>query len=212
MKKMIFAAFLSLIFSGCSLPFKFGGSEKTYYLLNEASEEFPRYSHREKQLIVRDMLAPGFLDSHRIVFARSRSERGYYQFASWTELPSKRIADLLLNRIRQSGMFAAASRAMSGAAADYQLNTELNDFVHELAGGGEVHVTISAEVLDLRSRYVIGSQKFSAVVQVSSNDAESAVRGFEKALAEVDAQVVEWLDRTVPREGTPSLEDNKEAL
>lgn len=212
MNRRMIAVLALLISASCSLPLRLGGSAKSYYLLMEENEDYKQYPRREKQILVREMLASGFIESQRIVFSRDDIERGFYQFANWTEFPSKRLADLLLNRIRGSGMFASASRALSGAVADYQLNTELNEFVHSLAGNGEVRVVVSAEVIDLRNRRVIGSRRFSSWVKVTANDAQSAVRGFGKAVSDVNTQIVEWLDRTLPRDETTVFGEQESEL
>jgi ABC-type uncharacterized transport system auxiliary subunit len=195
-------AYFLFAFGGCSLPFQIGGSAKTYYLLSEASEEYRQYEHRDKHLVVREMLASGFIESHRIAFSQENMQRGYYQFASWTELPSKRIVDLLIARLRLSGMFASVSRAYSGAVADYQLNLELNEFVQDLDEGGSVRIAVNADLVSLQTRRIIGTARFASQRKLAANDAPSAVRGFAAALTELDMSIVDWIDKTVPRENS----------
>lgn len=185
-----------VLLAGCSLP-SLSPTSHTLYTLDLPSTVSHQYAKHDSRLLVGEMLGAGYIESRRIIFQRVPMELGAYQYAFWADFPTKQLTDALVRQVQDSGMFVSASRVARGVVGDYQLNTELIDFLHDVMGH-QVKVTISAEVLDLRTRAIVDSTRISVAVPVESDSAEGAVRGFSNAVDEVLFKLLDWLDRATP--------------
>ena len=82
---------------------------------------------------------------------------------------------------------------------DLVLDTELSEFYHEAdTSPGSVRVQLRAELIDLKSRKLLGRQWFERRVPVASYDAAAAAKGFNQAATGVLDDLVAWL-ATVPK-------------
>lgn len=113
----------------------------------------------------------GFYDNDAIVYSRSPGTRGYYQRNSWTEVPARRIAEVI--RRRSSG---------KGPRVDLHLVEMYHDASSE---PGSVRVSVAAAI-DGRRR------TFTAEAPAASFDAAGAVKGFNAAAGKVIAEIAAW--------------------
>jgi ABC-type uncharacterized transport system auxiliary subunit len=144
------------------------------------------------------MEAPSFLDSRKIVTAGPSQTRGAYQYSLWTESASKSLTTIFLESIKQAKLFRTVSRLGSGAVSDLQLNTELIEFHHDTTSRpGEVVVEISTEIVNLKTREIIGARRLSARVPVRDYNAAGATKGFRKAIGALSFELMEWLEEVV---------------
>jgi cholesterol transport system auxiliary component len=113
-----------------------------------------------------------FYDNEAIAYSRAPGTRGYYQLNSWTEVPVRRIADLLNARSNGSGPV---------------LNLHLVEMYHDAAASpGSVRVVLSAEVGGKR-------RLFEATAPAASFDAQGAVRGFNAAAGKLLDELETWV-------------------
>ncbi|MCX7893337.1 MAG: ABC-type transport auxiliary lipoprotein family protein [Burkholderiales bacterium] len=138
-----------------------------------------------------------FYDADSLVFSRAPGERQYYQFASWTERPARRIAQLAQVRLEARGGFAAVASLTSGVAGDLVLNLAVADFYHDAtASPGTVRVALVAELVDIRTRRLLGRRTFTASAAVGTDDARGAVQAFDRATAEALDALAPWVETT----------------
>jgi cholesterol transport system auxiliary component len=194
---MFRAAVLLVLISGlggCSLPFNLKPSATANYVLTDEADLSCSGIKVGGQLLVREMTGSGYAESHRIVFSRKPNERGSYQFAFWTETPSKQLTDLLIRKLQECEVFAVVARAGSGAVGDMQLNSELVDFYHDLSQGkGVVKVMVRAELIELKTRRVISGTQFTRTEPVLTENVEGAVTAFNRAASQVRGELMSWL-------------------
>jgi ABC-type uncharacterized transport system auxiliary subunit len=156
-------------------------------------------------LLVAGTTVDAFYDADSLVFSRAAGERQYYQFASWTERPARRVALLAQQRIDARGSFAGVAGLASGVAGDLLLNVALVDFYHDVSvAPGLARVAIAAELVDARSRALLGRRVFAASASVPSDDARGAVAGFDRATADALAPLVVWVEATAAGAAKPA--------
>ena len=187
---------LSLLLTGC-----FGLGKDTPAVVNYVLEDLAVSAQKTtpadpRSLLVLDTTASGFYDNENLVYSRAPGTRGQYQYARWTERPSKRFSDLLQKRLAAQGGFASVAVAGGQVRGDLVLDTDLSEFYHEAdIAPGSVRVLLRAELIDLKTRKLIGREWFERRVPVASYDAASAAKGFNQATTGVLDDLVAWLAR-----------------
>ena len=195
----IFSLLLAASLGGCFSP---GGERQAqrYFVLEAASASAVRKAARATTLLVATTGAAGFYDSQGIVYSRAPGTRAYYQHSSWTERPSRRIHDLLVARLEQSGAFRTVAAAGSGLRGDLVLSTRLEELYHDAAQApGTVRVALSAELTDPAQHSLVARRTFTGSAPAASYDAPGAVRAINEALGPLLDEVVAWVDQTAPR-------------
>lgn len=191
---------LGLLLSGC-----LGLGKETPGVVNYVLEDLAAPAQKTapadpRSLLVLDTTASGFYDNEYLVYSRAQGTRGQYQYARWTERPGKRFSDLLQKRLAAQSGFASVAVAGGQVRGDLVLDTELSEFYHEAdTSPGSVRVQLRAELIDLKTRKLIGRQWFERRVPIASYDAAGAVKGFNQATTGVLDDVVAWL-ATLPKD------------
>lgn len=191
---------LGLLLSGC-----LGLGKETPGVVNYVLEDLAAPAQKTapadpRSLLVLDTTASGFYDNEYLVYSRAQGTRGQYQYARWTERPGKRFSDLLQKRLAAQSGFASVAVAGGQVRGDLVLDTELSEFYHEAdTSPGSVRVQLRAELIDLKTRKLIGRQWFERRVPIASYDAAGAAKGFNQATTGVLDDVVAWL-ATLPKD------------
>ena len=194
-------ALLSLCLSACSLPFEFSAEESHYFVLEQSELdngfEIERGAKPLGTLVIRDVDAPNYLNSKRIVFRNRPLSRGYYQYSFWVEPVPNRLTALLREAIDASALFSSVAKESSGTRADFLITASLVEFHHDTSSKpGEVEIVLDMQLVDLKTRNVVSSMRVEQSQEVERFEAEGAVRAFEKGVTEVLREIVSWLQNS----------------
>ena len=185
---------LAFMLSGCLGLGKEPPAVVNYVLEDLAASNQKTAAADPRSLLVLDTTASGFYDNENLVYSRAPGTRGQYQYARWTERPGKRFSDLLQKRLAAQSGFASVAVAGGQVRGDLVLDTDLTEFYHEAdTSPGSVRVVLRAELIDLKTRKLIGRQWFERRVPVASYDAAGAAKGFNQATTGVLDDLVTWL-------------------
>ncbi len=164
------AAFAGLLAAcGSLLPER---SAQTYYRLDDAT---PAPAQRPQPIAHGAVIAPissnAVGNAYGMLYSRAAGERAYYQYNEWTDRPTLRVAQLLLERLDNRRAFSSVAQIGSGVAGDLLVNVVVDDIVHDLSGGGAGvgRITVSVEVVDRHQRGLLGRRLF-----VESSPAQTA--------------------------------------
>jgi ABC-type uncharacterized transport system auxiliary subunit len=185
------ATFLAGCLGGGSVP------PRTHYVLHDQVPAKPveaaapiRYA-----LVVTASATDLFYDSESLVFSREPNQRAYYQFATWTDRPAHLVGRLAEQRLEARGRFSSVTSLAAGVRADIVLNISLREFYHDVAAQPSVvRVELAGELIDWRSRALLGHSRFSASVPVKTDDAKGAAEAFDHAVTEVLDSLVPWVE------------------
>ncbi len=189
---------LALLLAGCV---NFGEDRNAppivHYVLVDPAPALQRQAAPDpRTLLVLDTAASSFYDIDTLAFSRSPNTRGYYQYARWTERPGKRFADLLRSRLEAQGSFAAVAATGGHVRGELLLDTELVEFYHDASDApGSAHMVLRVELIDLRSRSLIGRTLLEQRVEATSYDAAGAAEAFNLATGRVLDELLLWLDQ-----------------
>ena len=80
------------------------------------------------------------------------------------------------------------------------LNVTVEELFHDLAVKPPVvRVQLAGEVVDWRTRTLMGRRSFAVVVPVAQDDARSAVDAINRALTQILDELVPWVEATAGR-------------
>jgi cholesterol transport system auxiliary component len=184
---------------GC-LPTPASVPAQQYYVLRDLAN--PAAAQRSAQtpgraLLVNPTATSPFYDTQSIVYSRTAGQRGYYQFAGWTERPGRRFSELLMRRLEARGAFASVTSTTAGVRGDVILNTRLEELYQDTsASPGRVVVDLTADLVDHAERSLMARRRFTQSVATSGENAAAAVAAFNQATTTLLEEVSAWVEAT----------------
>ncbi len=164
-----------------------------YILTFEPSAQAPAPERGIGTLAIQELRCPDYLCEGRIVYRPTPSEVGFYQYHRWAVSPQTMIAQYLTDRVQARSLFASVSGNSSRMATDFVLSGTLEQLeeVDEAR-----HVTavcsISAQLVDTRTRAVVWSRTATERVPVAEREVPGVVNGLTTAVrATVDRLVAD---------------------
>jgi ABC-type uncharacterized transport system auxiliary subunit len=131
-----------------------------------------------------------------IAYSRRANEMAFYQLASWTERPVRRLPRLLQRRLEAAGVAGAVGTLGEPLRADWLLTIGVDTLHHDVAAPpGQARFALTAELFDRRSRTRIARRQFEASAPCTSADSAAAAAALSQAVAQVFDALVPWLER-----------------
>ena len=141
-------------------------------------------------------------DSTAIVFSRRPGERALYQLAYWNERPSRRLAQLVQQRLEARGRFASVTQLGQPVATDWLLTLAIETLVHDVSTEpGRAQLVLRAEMIHRGDRQRVAQRVFTAAPPVAEASAPAAVAAFGTATADVIDELAAWVEATVAAHG-----------
>ena len=196
MKKLVFAFLGAVMLVGC-------GSVRypTTYVLNfpPAVPRAPASTSALGPLAIRQFQCPEYLCEGRIVYRSSPEEVGFYEFHRWAMDPRQAITQYMMEGLRSQSLFTSVAAHERGADEGYVLSGRIEE-LEEVDRGRDVRVvcTISAQLLDSRTRSVVWSHKASETVQVEKRDIRGVVSSLSAAARTATDRLVESMREELP--------------
>ncbi len=195
---MRFWVFILILLAGCvsSGP----RQPQRFYVLEDVGKSYQAPAARASILLLAPTTVAGFYDTQNIAYSRAPGTRAYYHYHNWTELPARRIGELLAARLEKSGGFRTVAGLTSPVRGELVLSTHLAELYHDAAAQpGVARIALSAELTDPLKRAIVARKTFTASAPAASFDAPGAVLGFNQALARLLDELSAWVDAEAPR-------------
>ncbi len=171
----------------------------TTYLLEDQAAPTRIATAWPGALLLRPTDAPSFYQSNAMAFSQAPGRRGHYQYALMTEDPAERLNQLLLQRLRGSGLFPVVVTLGSGVTGDYQLNSRLLDFYHDAAQvPGKMNLVLDVELVRRGDAHLLAETRIATQAPASSSDARGAAAASNVAVTQALDQITAWL-ASLPR-------------
>jgi cholesterol transport system auxiliary component len=185
----------ALTIASCQLPG--GGPPPREFRVTQKStfpEDLPQV---DWSLMVERPNALRSIDSQRIA-RTSGVEIEYYGGATWIDRPPVMIEPLIIQSFRSSGAIDVVVDRRADIRPDFLLQTDLTAFeaMETAAGPPDVRVAMSATLIRMPRREVVGTTQMAQTVTAQATDLESIALAFDQALGEVLKRLVEWTLRT----------------
>jgi uncharacterized lipoprotein YmbA len=179
MKNLVIAFIGALVLAGC-------GSVRypTTYVLN-FPPPVPQAATSNGALnpvAIREFRCPEYLCEGRIVYRSSPEEVGFYEYHRWATNPRQAITQYVEEGLRAQSLFKSVAAHERGSEAAYVLSGNI-ERLEEVDQGRDVRVvcTISAQLLDTRTRSVVWSHTASETVPVEKRDVRGVVSSLSAA-------------------------------
>jgi len=172
----------------------------TYYLLADAraAAAVAPAAGARAPLAIQAVGSDPIVDSTAMVYSRRPGERAFYQFASWSERPSRRLALLVQQRLESRGTFASVTQLGQPVNADWLLTLALDTVVHDVSGTpGRAQLVLRAELIRRADRARVAQRIFSAAPPVIEAAAPAAVAAFAVATSDVLDELAPWVEAAV---------------
>jgi len=105
------------------------------------------------------------------------------------------VVRLTERRLDAGGQFASVAHLTAGLRADLLLNIVVVEFYHDVAvNPAVVRVELTCELIDWRSRSLLGRRNFAVSAPVKKGDAEGAADAFDRAVTEALNALVPWVE------------------
>jgi ABC-type uncharacterized transport system auxiliary subunit len=154
-----------------------------YYTLHFEPSTQARTSERGMgTLAIKELRCPDYLCEGRIVYRPTPGEVGFYQYDRWAVSPRAMIAQYLAEDVRARSLFVGVSGDESRMATDFVLSGTL-ERLEEVDEARQVAAvcSISAQLVDTRTRAVVWSRMASERVPVEQRDVAGVVNGLAAA-------------------------------
>jgi ABC-type uncharacterized transport system auxiliary subunit len=201
-RRAMLAAVAAALLGGC-INVRVGASDvpgTSYYVLADARTAAPstRATGATARLAIQSIGGDSVADSTVLVYSRRPGERSFYQFASWSERPSRRIATLAEQRLDAGGRFASVTQLGQPVSTEWLLTLALDTMVHDVSvEPGQARIVLRAELIRRADRSRVAQRLFSASAPVAEASAPSAVAAFAVATADVLDQLAVWVESNV---------------
>ena len=131
---------------------------------------------------VREFRCPAYLSEGRIVYRPTPEEVGFYEYHRWAENPGQTITQYVEDGLRARSLFTSVAAHEHDSGAAYVLSGHI-ERLEEVDQGRDVRVvcTISAQLLDTRTRSVVWSHTASETVPVEKRDVRGVVSSLSAA-------------------------------
>lgn len=175
--------------SGCTIVPK--APSHVHYELGDLGESKPVAGAPIDRTLLIAWSASTFHDGTGLVYSPSPQARSFYQFASWSERPAERIAQLLQRRLAQTRAFRDVASTTASVTGEWLLDLRLEQMYHDnTRPPGTVRVEVFARLVDRKTARTIADRRFLLDEPVEVESASYAVQAFERA-------VTRWLDESV---------------
>lgn len=191
--RLALAAPVAGLASACEVAVPGQGPPPDLYRLSPKSSFDDDLPNVDWQLVIETPTANAGIDTTRITLQRTPIKLEYYARSQWSDRAPLMIQTLIIESFENSGRIISVGRDVIGLRADYQLKTELREFQAEYFNGRpRAHVGITARLVKMPRRAIIGAQSFRAEVPATADEIEAIVDAFDEALGKVLRQLVQW--------------------
>ena len=181
----------ALTIAGCQLPGS--GPPPREFRLTQKSTFPDDLPDADWSLVVERPSADAAIDTPRI--ARTRGvEIQYYGGAAWVDRPPVMIEPLIIQSFRSSGALEVVAARGSDVRPDFVLQSSITAFeaMETASGPPDVRVAMSATLIRMPRRQVVGTTEIGRTVTAQAGDLESIAIAFDEALGKVMKTLVEW--------------------
>ena len=145
------------------------------------------------QLLVEAPIVTLDLNTARIAVAPSAQRVDYYADVAWADRAPVLIQNMIIESFDRSGRIAGVDRQHGGLRADFLLETDLRDFqVEAQQSPPSAHVRITAKLVRMRDRSIVGSRTFENAAPVGDGGFPAPVTAFDAALRQILPDLVTW--------------------
>ncbi len=154
----------------------------------------PEHPRRSWSLAISEPLAERALDTDRIAVVRRGFELLYFQGVVWSDRVPVMLQLLMVQAFLAAQALPAVGTDRDGFRPDYLLRPILHAFQVRENGPADrtAEVALSVTLLRMPRRTIVGTRNIAAEVKVAGPALGGVVQAFDRALARVLRELVDW--------------------
>jgi len=142
---------------------------------------------------------PGY-ETTKMVYLKRPYELEPYAVNQWAETPARMFASLMVEKFSWTGAWRAVIPPSGFIRADFRLDTYGFSLQQEfLQNPSRVHISVRAQLIDVREARIVGTRAFEMVKNAPSGDAYGGVVAANQAAAALLDDMASWLRDCVKR-------------
>lgn len=196
--RLVFVLLSIVSLWGCGPLLKESGEKTKYFMLAspDCADNKTEFLN-SKSVLIKDVTASAFVNSHKIIFRDTQYSLGHYQYAAWVESPPKQLVNLLVKRIECEKLFENVASRTSYVTSDYILSIEVLDFYHDITQSPNmIKIEIRAELADRNQRKILSKRHFKREITVKTQNIDGALESFNSGLSEILDEIIMWLQES----------------
>jgi cholesterol transport system auxiliary component len=172
---------------------------QSYFRLEAGPSPAPRERPIARSVVVAAVSTDAVGNAYGLRYSLAPGRSAFYQYSEWTDRPTLRVAQLLLERLSARHAFTSVARFGSGVAGDVRVNVVVDEAIHDLSGGGAGvgRMSFFVEIVDPAHRRLVGRRDFSTTAPARSADAAGGAAAINAALASLLDEAATWTEATV---------------
>ena len=193
--RLIAALFLTAALPGCAALNALSGepARDVFELRPPPAGALQCGRSRVAELVVELPKSRGTLDSERIMIRPSALQTQYLPDAVWGDTVPMTLQRLLVQSLGAHDAFTHVGRAPLGAAGDYALLSEIEDFNAEVSGdAATVRLNVTAQMVREADARVVSRGRFAISQPVASTRTPDLVAGFDMASQRLVGEMTAW--------------------
>lgn len=170
---------------------------QSYFVLSDAGMAgvLPRERPIGRSLVLVSHHPDALADARALAFARFEGEHSFYQFASWSDRPSRVLLRLIEDRLERTRTFSSVAPMGHGVHGDWILGVRIERIFHDLTSSPNTsRIVFSAELIDRRQRTLIARERFAASAAVERPEAGAAAIAMNTAIGQALDAFVQWIE------------------
>ncbi|WP_242523156.1 ABC-type transport auxiliary lipoprotein family protein [Thiocystis minor] len=192
-------AFLVLVGCGSSAPLQ---RDRFYALEPPPSIQVPGDAATPAILLVNHLAARGFLGGRQIVYRDHRQpllvER--YEELLWEEPVPRALSQVMVNAIRNAGLFRVVAIPADRARSDYLLGGEVERFEHRpTEQPPRVVATLNLSLVSAGDRHAVWTRRYSGEEIVNATTPDAMAEAFNRLAGSLAGEVVRDLSAVQSR-------------
>jgi len=190
MMKIITTIMIMFLLAGCSS--KEIRPYEIYSIGDNTKVEQPL--HVEKVLKISKIKSPKQMSSDKIWYKESSVKIDSYFYSKWNTNFTDMLEQNLVNSISKSELFKSVYSRYSKVRADFVLESELIDAVHDVASN---RVSFGIRLYLVEGSQLKSSKEFVYEEKCETKDAKGAVKAYETIIKKLNKDVILWLSKSV---------------
>ena len=140
-------------------------------------------------------------DTPQMVYVQQPHEIDYFATSRWADTPARMLGPLIEHALEQTEGFRAVVQAPGTLPGDIRLDVELVRLQQDFnTRPSRVQLTLRAQLLDVRGKRMLASQKFEDTEAAASDDAFGGVAAANRLVQRVLGELAEFCVKAANKE------------
>lgn len=161
--------------------------------LDSAAPPVPAAQRVPQVLMLASGVATAIYDTDRMVYSADGKSRSYFQYAFWSDRPSRTLLGLAEQRLAAAQAFRSVVLSTAGVRGDWLLTLRLEElYLDDAATPGQLRLSFSAELIDWPKRTLLARRLFSHSTPVATRDAAGVATAASEAMTVLLGELQAW--------------------